>query len=247
MSNNNTTTKSNLVRKSSRKYATNLLKIKEVIAGNDKIDLKTAVETLFTLEQPKFKEGAMVELHVKLNINPAKTDQNVRSSVTLPNGIGKKISIAAFVTPDKVEAAKAAGATLAGGEELIEEIKANGSVNFDRAVAMPDMMKKIPAIARILGTAGVMPNPKTGTVGDNVEEMIKQILAGKIDFKNDKGGNLHIPCGKINSAFTVDTIVQNIQAALDAIEKAKPEAVKKKLIASAFVSSTMSPSIKIVV
>ena len=109
------------------------------------------------------------------------------------------------------------------------------------------MMKKIPAIARILGTAGVMPNPKTGTVGDNVEEMIKIILAGKIDFKNDKGGNLHIPCGKINKSFTVETIVQNIQAAIDAIEKAKPEAVKKKLIASAYISATMSPSIKIAV
>jgi large subunit ribosomal protein L1 len=235
----------NKTKKVSKKYSANIAKIKAAIGGKDKLDLKLAVETLFSLEQPKFKDGAMVELHVKLNINPAKTDQNVRSSVTLPFGIGKKVTIAAFVTPEKVEAALAAGATIAGSDELIEEIKTNGSVNFERAIAMPDMMKKLPAIARILGTAGVMPNPKTGTVGDNIEEIIKEILAGKIDFKNDKGGNLHIPCGKINSAFTVDTIVSNIQAALDAIEKSKPEAVKKKLVASAFISSTMSPSIKI--
>jgi large subunit ribosomal protein L1 len=242
-----TNTTINRTKKVSKKYAANLAKIKEATAGKDKLELKTAVETLFSLEQPKFKDGCMVELHVKLNINPTKTDQNIRSSVSLPNGIGKKITIAAFVTPDKVEAAKSAGATIIGGEELIEEIKTNGSVNFDRAIAVPEMMKKIPAIARILGTAGVMPNPKTGTVGENVEEMIKIILAGKIDFKNDKGGNLHIPCGKINKAFTVETIVQNIQAAIEAIEKAKPEAVKKKLIASAHISSTMSPSIKIAV
>lgn len=245
MTSSNNTSTNNKTRKLSKKYSNNLAKIKEATQGQSKLELKQAVEVLFNLEQPKFKEGSMVELHVKLNINPAKTDQNVRSSVVLPHGIGKKITIAAFVTADKVEAAKAAGATIVGGEELIEEIKTSGSVNFDRAIAMPDMMKKLPAIARILGTAGVMPNPKTGTVGDNIEEMIAIILAGKIDFKNDKGGNLHIPCGKINSSFSVDKIIENVQAALDAIEKSKPEVVKKKLVSTAHISATMSPSIKI--
>jgi large subunit ribosomal protein L1 len=233
------------VRKRSKKYRANEEKINKVLKENEVLEIEKAVELLFQLDQPKFKDGPMVELHAKLNINPTKSDQLVRSSVVLPHGTGKKVVVAAFVTPENEEKAKQAGADIVGGENLIEEIKKSQEVNFDKAVAEPDMMKKLPSIAKILGIAGVMPNPKTGTVGVNLEEMIGKIKAGKVDFKNDKSGNLHIVCGKINKSFSKETIIENVKAALDAIEKAKPEAVKKKYILSLFLTSSQSPSIKI--
>lgn len=240
------TTKSNPSSNRSKKYQANLVKIQEAQGKNLVLPLEKAIETLFNLQQPTFKEGAMVELHLKLNINPTKSDQLVRGSVVLPHGSGKKIRIAAFVNPENVDLAKKLGADIAGSEELIEEIKNNEVTDFDIAVAQPEMMKKLPVIARILGTRGLMPNPKSGTVGDNLEEIIKLIKAGKVEFKNDKTGNLHIAIGKINPNFDVQKIVENGQAALDAVEKVKPDVVKKKYILSAHLATTQSPSIKII-
>jgi large subunit ribosomal protein L1 len=213
--------------------------------NNQVVSVDKAVELLFQLDNPTFKEGPSVELHLKLNINPTKSDQLIRSSVTLPNGTGRSVKIAAFVTSDNVELAKKLGAYKVGGEDLIAEIKESGKVDFDIAIAQPEMMKQMPAIARILGTAGVMPNPKTGTVGDNIEDIIKTILAGKVDYKNDKTGNVHLQVGKINSKFDAKKIVENINAAMESIEKAKPDVIKKKYILSAHLATTMSPSIKI--
>lgn len=230
----------------SKKYRANLTKIQEAMGKNTSLTVEKAVELLFDFDQPKFKEGPMVELHIRLNINPTKSDQLVRSSVVLPNGTGKKIVIAAFVTPENVDRARKAGAEVAGSDDLIEQIKNSGTVDFDIAIAQPEMMKKLPAIARILGTRGIMPNPKSGTVGDNIEEIINLIKAGKVDYKNDKTGNLHIPCGKINDQFTPEKIVENIKAALESVEKAKPEAIKKKFVLSAFLATTQSPSVKII-
>jgi large subunit ribosomal protein L1 len=231
----------------SKKYLSNLAKVQELQTrlGSSLPEVKEAVQLLFDLDQPKFENGASVELHVKLNINPTKSDQLVRSSVVLPHGTGKKIRIAAFVNPEKEAEAKKAGADVVGSDELIDQIKNSGKVDFDIAIAQPEMMKKLPVIARLLGTAGVMPNPKTGTVGDDIQTMIKLIRSGKVDFRNDKSGNIHIPCGKINRDFNVDTITENVLAALEAVEKAKPEAIKKKFVLSAHLSSTHSPSIKI--
>jgi large subunit ribosomal protein L1 len=229
----------------SKKYAVNLAKIKEVTKAKPILSPSEAVELLFSLEQPAFKDGQSVELHAKLAIDSTKSDQLVRSSVVLPHGTGKKVIIAAFVSPENVEKAKKAGADIIGSEDLVEKIKNEGKINFDKAIAEPAMMKKLAAIARILGVAGVMPNPKTGTVGVNIEEIIKTIKAGKFDFKNDKSGNLHFSCGKINKQFTPAAIVENIEAILDAIEKAKPEGIKKKYILTIHLSSTISPSVRI--
>ncbi len=231
---------------SSKKYRANQAIIKKALGKSETMNIQQAVETLFALEQPNFKDGAMVELHLKLNINPTKSDQLVRGNVVLPNGLGKKIIVAAFVSPENVEKAKACGADIVGGDELINQLKESQTVNFDVAIAEPAMMKKIPVIARLLGTRGVMPSPKSGTVGDNIEEMVKEIKAGKVDFKNDKTGNVHIPCGKINKNFSVDTIVQNVRAALEAVEKIKPEVIKKKFIISLHLASSLSPSITVV-
>jgi large subunit ribosomal protein L1 len=234
----------NKIKGRSKKYSSNVAKIAE-LTKNELVSIQKAVETLYSLEHPNFKDGSSVELHVKLNINPTKSDQFVRGNLVLPNGTGKKITIAAFVTEGNIEVAKKAGANIVGSDELIEEIKNSGKINFDIAIAEQEMMKKLPAIARLLGTAGVMPNPKTGTVGDNIEEMIALIKKGKVDFKNDKSGNIHILCGKLNSDFNIDKIVENVTAAFEAVEKSKPEAVKKKFIVSAYLACSMSPSIKI--
>lgn len=228
----------------SLKYSKNINTISESTKGAV-VSIEEAVRLLLSLDQPKFKEGATLELHLKLNINPTKSDQLVRSSVSLPHGTGKSVKIAAFVNAENVDLAKKLGCVRAGGEDLIEEIKASGKVDFDIAIAQPDMMKKLPAIARILGIAGVMPNPKTGTVSDDIESTIKTIMAGKVDYKNDKSGNIHITCGKINSKFTAEQLVENINAALASVEAAKPEVIKKKYILSAHLASTMSPSVKI--
>jgi large subunit ribosomal protein L1 len=228
----------------SKKYSSNVTKIAEA-TKSEVVTIQKAVETLYTLDHPNFKDGSSVELHVKLNINATKSDQFVRGNLVLPHGTGKKLIIAAFVTEGNIELAKKAGADIVGSDELIDEIKNSGKINFDIAVAEQEMMKKLPAIARLLGTAGVMPNPKTGTVGDNIEEMISLIKKGKVDFKNDKSGNVHVLCGKINKDFDIQKIVENVTAAFEAIEKSKPEAVKKKFVVSAYLACSMSPSVKI--
>ncbi len=231
----------------SKKYSANFAKIQEAVtkSKNLKLGVKEAVELLMSLEQPNFKDGTSVEIHFNLGINATKSDQLVRSSVTLPAGTGKKVIVAAFVEPQNVDTAKKAGADIVGGEDLIETIKKDGKVNFDKAIAEPEMMKKLPAIARILGVAGVMPNPKTGTVGTDIEEMIRIIKAGKIDFKNDKSGNLHFLVGKINKYFDATKLISNIETAIDAVNKSKPEVIKKKFVLSCHLATTMSPSIEI--
>jgi large subunit ribosomal protein L1 len=230
----------------SKKYSANFHKVAAAVADKKSgiLEIKEALELLSSLEQPKFKNGASVEIHFKLAINPTKSDQFVRGSVVLPNGTGKEVKIAAFVTPENVEKTKKLGCYKVGGEELIEEIKESGKVDFDIAVAQPEMMKKLPAVARILGSAGVMPSPKTGTVGDNIEEIVKLIKAGKVDFKNDKSANLHFSVGKFNKDFDTQKLAENIEKAIEAVEKAKPETVKK-YINTVHICSTMSPSIRI--
>lgn len=229
----------------SKKYSANFMKIQGVTATKPLLGVKEALELLMSLDQPNYKDGASIELHLNLNINPTKSDQLIRSNVVLPHGTGKKVIVAAFVTPENVEKAKKAGADIAGGEDLINTIKQEGKINFDKAVAQPEMMKNLPPIARILGVAGVMPNPKTGTVGPNIEEMVGLLKAGKVDYKNDKSGNVHIICGKLNKNFNIDKLVENVEAALTSVEKAKPEVIKKKFINSAYLTTSQSPSVRI--
>ena len=231
----------------SKKYSANAALIAKATekAKNGILSVSDAVDTLSKLELPNFKDGCTVEIHFKLNINPTKSDQLIRSNVTLPHGTGKKVIVAAFVNPENVAKAKAAGADIIGSEDLVEEIRLAGKVNFDKAVAEPEMMKKLPAIARILGTAGVMPNPKTGTVSDDIESMVKAIKAGKVDFRNDKSGNLHFGVGKFSPMFDNTKLVDNIEKAIDAVEKSKPDVIKKKFVQSIHLCLAMSPSIRL--
>jgi len=189
------------------------------------------------------KFDATVEVHANLGIDTKKTEQQVRATVVLPHGTGKTKTVAAFVTAEKEKEAKEAGADFVYGEEEIKKIKDTGKIEFEIAVTTPDMMPKLAGIAKILGPKGLMPNPKTDTVGPNIKKMIEEMKKGKITFKNDDNGNVHQAVGKIS--FGEEKIKENITAFLEALKKAKPATAKGAFLKNVALCSTMSPAIKI--
>lgn len=189
------------------------------------------------------KFDASIEVHIRLNIDPKKTDQKVRTKIVLPNGTGKTRRVAAFVSAQKEKDAKAAGADLVGGEDLVKQIKQSGKTDFDVAVAEPTLMPKLAVVAKILGQRGLMPNPKTGTVGTDIEKLVKELKGGKIDIKTDDSGNIHQIIGKVS--FDDEKLIGNFKALREAVMKAKPATVKKDFIKTIAISSSMGPSIKI--
>ncbi|MCL5435568.1 MAG: 50S ribosomal protein L1 [Patescibacteria group bacterium] len=190
------------------------------------------------------KFDASVEVHFRLGIDPKQTEQNVRFAVKLPHGSGKKKRIAAFVTSASEKAAKAAGADIVGGDELINEIKKTEKLDFDIAVAEPAMMKNLAQIAKILGTKGKMPSPKTGTVTADIARAIAEIGGGRVDVKSDDSGNVHQIIGKVS--FTPDALKENFEALLAALKAAKPKGAKQEFIKSLTISTSMGPGIKTV-
>ncbi len=208
----------------------------------DKIySIEEAIDLVKKTSNTKFKGS--VEVHVRLGIDPKKTDQTIRGLVSLPNGTGKIKRVAAFVTEGKEKQAKDAGAVLVGGEELIKKIKETEITDFDMAVAEPAMMKNLAGIAKILGQRGLMPNPKTGTVSENIAGVIKEIAGGKVDFKNDESGNIHQIIGKTD--FESGSLIQNFKALMDALNAVRPTALKKPFIVGVNVNATMGPGIKV--
>jgi large subunit ribosomal protein L1 len=200
--------------------------------------VEEAVETLAKFPKAKFDET--VELSMKLLVDPRKGEEMVRGTVMLPHGSGKKVRVLAFTTD--VEAAKAAGATEAGLEDMIEKVQ-GGWVDFDVAVATPDAMKEVRKIARVLGPKGLMPNPKAGTVSPDIDKAIKEVMAGRVEFKLDKSATLGVGVGK--RSFSNEQITDNVNAILDAIGKARPAGFKGRYIRSASISGTMTPGLKI--
>jgi large subunit ribosomal protein L1 len=207
----------------------------------EKYSLTEALEILEKFPKAGFDES--VEMHIRLNIDPKKSDQQVRASVALPHGTGKTQKIAAF-TETQQEEAKKAGADIVGGEELVEKILKDKKADFDIAVATPEMMPKLSKAARILGPRGLMPNPKTKTVGAKVTEMITDLKKGRADFKTDKTGNIHQVIGK--RSFDNKQLKENAEILLETINKNKPAKVKGKLIKIITLTATMTPGIKIV-
>lgn len=197
----------------------------------------------FIKEKSNEKFDASVELHVRLGIDPKQSDQTVRGSVALPAGSGKKVKVAAVVSDAKQAEAKAAGADTIGGQDIIDEI-AKGKMNFDVLVATPDMMPKLGRVAKVLGPRGLMPNPKTETVGPDVGKLIKAIKAGKANFKNDEYGIVHLSVGKVS--FSVADLTRNAEAALEAIKSAKPKTIKGTYLQSATLASSMGPGIALI-
>ncbi len=189
------------------------------------------------------KFDASVEVHIKLNVDPKQTNQKVRTQIALPHGIGKSIKVAAFVTSSREKEAKAAGADIIGGEELVKEIKEKEKTDFDIAVAEPGIMKSLATIAKILGQRGLMPSPKNGTVGEDVGKLIRELKSGRVDIKTDDTGVVHQTIGKVS--FDDQKLLENFIALKDAIAKAKPASVKKDFVASISMSSSMGPGIKV--
>lgn len=218
-----------------KKYKAALAKIEP----NKLYSLDEAVALVKDISSTKF--DASVEIHLNLGIDPASAEQQLRSTVSLPHGTGKKVRVVAFVTDDKIKEAKDAGAIEAGSEDLIEKIE-KGWLDFDVAIATPDMMKGMAKIARQLGQAGLMPNPKSGTVTVNVGETVANLLKGQVEFRNDKQGNLHNIVGKVS--FDASKLAENIAAYLRAVNEKKPASVKGTFMNTMTLCSSMSPAIK---
>ena len=202
-------------------------------------DASEGIELLLDTAKAKFDET--VELHVKLGVDSRHADQQVRGAIVLPHGTGKEVKVLVFAKGAKAEEAEAAGADYVGGDELADKIKNENWLDFDVAVATPDMMGVVGKIGRILGPKGLMPNPKSGTVTFDVEAAIKDIKAGKVEYRTEKANIVHTPIGKVS--FGKEKIEDNLDALMDAIIKAKPASLKGKYLRSVSISSTMGPGI----
>ena len=190
-----------------------------------------------------FDDITDIGIHFNLGIDPKQGDQQIRSTISLPHGTGKTKRVAAFVDSANEAAAKDAGADIVATEETINDIVRTGKIDFDVAVAVPSMMTKLAKAAKVLGPRGLMPNPKTDTVGPNVAKMIEEQKAGKVAFKNDNTANVHIAVGK--ASFSEDQLTENLALAIDAVRKAKPQSSKGIYIKSMTLTSTMGPAIKV--
>ena len=213
----------------------------EKVDTNKVYTIDEAAKLVKELASARFDET--VEAHLKLGIDPRKSDQNVRSTVSLPHGTGKQVRVLAIAKGEKIKEAEEAGADYVGGEEMIQKIL-DGWMDFDAVVATPDMMGAVGSkLGRVLGPRGLLPNPKAGTVGFNIGDIVKQIKAGRIEFRNDKTGAVHAPVGK--ASFEPEKIADNVRAFIKAVEQAKPDTAKGTYIKSAHIATTMGPSIKI--
>ncbi len=217
-------------------------------ALKDKVDTSKSYELSEALslvkETSTVKFDASLEVHARLGIDPKKGDQQIRATVTLPHGTGKTKKVAAFVGAADEKAAKDAGADYVYGEEEIKKIKDTGKIEFDIAVATPEMMPKLAVAAKVLGPKGLMPNPKTDTVDKDVTKMVTDLKKGKAAFKNDDGANVHQIIGKVS--FNTEKLAENFEAFMDALKKARPQSAKGTYIKSLYLTSSMGPSVKVI-
>ncbi|WP_019138816.1 50S ribosomal protein L1 [Peptoniphilus timonensis] len=204
-------------------------------------DVNEALDLVTKTAKANFDET--VELAVRLGVDPRHADQQVRGTVVLPNGTGKEVKVLVLAKGEKIKEAEAAGADYAGGEEYVEKIQNENWFDFDVIIATPDMMGVVGKIGRVLGPKGLMPNPKSGTVTFDVEQAVKEVKAGKVEYRVDKAAIINVPIGKVS--FGVDKLAENFKTIADAIIKAKPAAAKGRYLKSVTVSSTMGPGIKV--
>ena len=203
-------------------------------------DLAAAIGKVKTMATAKFDET--VEVAVRLGLDTKKSDQTIRGTVTMPSGTGKSVRVAVFAAGDAAKQAREAGADVVGADDLAAEVE-KGNLNFDIAIATPDMMPLVGKLGRALGPRGLMPNPKTGTVTTDVARAVSEFKGGKVEYRTDRYGNVHVPVGK--ASFTADALVANVRAVLDELQRAKPAAAKGRYVKRITVSSTMGPGVKV--
>jgi large subunit ribosomal protein L1 len=224
------------------KHSKRYRQAREAVDPAREYPLAEAVQAL--KQQPSTQFDETVEIAVSTYLDPKKSDQAVRGTISLPNGIGKSLRVIAFCPDDQAEAAVAAGAAEAGGEDLAEKID-GGWLDFDVAVAHPSTMRFVGKLGRILGPKGLMPSPKSGTVVDDVPAAVKEFAAGKLEYRLDSGGNIHAPVGK--KSFPDDDLSANIEAFVDHVRRARPSGAKGRYIRSIHLSASMGPSVKVAV
>jgi len=206
------------------------------------LSLKDAVSVLKKLQPPKF--DASVDLHFNINVDPKKSDQMVRGTVVLPHGTGKKLRVAVFCKGENEKLAKETNADYVGGNELIDKV-AGGFLDFDCAIATPDMMKDLSKLGKTLGPRGLMPSPKTGTVTNDIVKAIEDVRKGKVEFRVDKQGGIHLSVGKLS--FPEDKLYENASRVIEMVNEAKPASVKGRFIKSVFICATMNSGVKLAV
>jgi large subunit ribosomal protein L1 len=223
-----------------RKLSKNLVKARALVEPRSYL-LVDAVPLLQKAKYAKFDET--VDLTMRLGVDPKHADQMVRGTVVLPHGLGKTKIVAVIASGDKIKDAQAAGAEFFGGDELVEKIQKENWTAFDALIATPDMMKSVGRLGKVLGPKGLMPNPKTGTVTTDVAAAVKEIKAGKVEFRTDKTALVHVPVGKLS--FDPQKLVDNATTVITSVVKAKPSAAKGKYIKGVTLSSTMGPGIQL--
>ncbi|RUM89540.1 MAG: 50S ribosomal protein L1 [Thermodesulfatator sp.] len=216
-------------------------KVRELIDPNKKYTLEEAVEKLMQTHYANFDES--VDVAINLGVDPRKADQNIRGSVVLPHGTGRTAKVLVFAKGEKIKEAEEAGADYVGGEELAEKIQKEGWLDFDKVVATPDMMAVVGKLGRILGPRGLMPNAKTGTVTFDVGKAVKDIKGGKVDFRVDRAGVLHLPIGRVS--FGPEKVKENFAAVAETVLRMKPASAKGTYVKGAAISTTMGPGIKL--
>jgi large subunit ribosomal protein L1 len=221
-----------------RKSGKNIEKARAAIEKRP-YQLAEAVPLLQKVKFAKFDET--VEVTMRLGVDPKHADQMVRGTVVLPHGLGKTKKVLVITSGDKVREAEAAGADLVGGEEMVEKIQKENWTDYDAVIATPDMMRSVGRLGKVLGPRGLMPNPKTGTVTTDITHAVQETKAGKVEFRTDKTGLVHVPVGKIS--FTPDKLVDNATVVVTSVIKAKPAAAKGKYLKGVYLSSTMGPGI----
>ena len=223
------------------KHSKRYVEAKKLVDRMKYYDVDEAIDLVKKTATAKFDET--VELHLATNIDYRKPDQHIRGTISLPHGTGKKVRVLVFAKGEKAKEAEEAGADYVGAEDLVEKIQNEGFLDFDVAIATPDMMRIIGRLGKILGPRGLMPSPKSGTVTNEIGEAVREFKKGRIEIRTDKTGNLHIPIGKVS--FDKEQLKENLLSAVDQVMSMKPPSVKGQLLKKAVLASTMGPGIKL--